>query len=424
MLKISCVYSAGSKRITQCKERVLVLVWHYQPQLLMNTTNLVAFNHDRQLITFNQLRSFSNSPKQGSDPSESPPEEKSATYAFDRSFKRLQRDNAARATRKWRSHDYNNPVTYDYFHQEVASRLVDRLDDIKRTEGFPLALDLGAGPGYVHRAICADDFILNDVSDLDDDENSHDTIRGPVGGIGGVRKLVQLDSSAEMLHRDEDIPVDGSHRCDSYRLRLEDYEDSKPLPFPNDTFDLVISSASLHWVNQIPRLFKEVSRVLKPDGCFMFAVIGGTTLPELRVSLVLAELEREGGIGPHVGPFVGLSDVGSLLQRAGFALPTLDVDTFTVSFPDATVLMEHLQRMGESNACIQRRGTISKDVLLAAACIYDHMFPLAESPHEIEASVQVVYAIGWKPHDSQQKPSRRGTASLRVGDIVENTKVS
>ena len=34
-------------------------------------------------------------------------------------------------------------MDYDYFRQEMAYRLVDRLDDIKREEGFPLALDIG-----------------------------------------------------------------------------------------------------------------------------------------------------------------------------------------------------------------------------------------------------------------------------------------
>lgn len=340
-------------------------------------------------------------------------DEAAATHAFDRKLKRIQRDNAARAQKKWKNDE--NAVKYDYIQEEIASRLVDRLDDIKRGDGFPLALDLGSGPGYIYRAICADDFIL----DNDSDE------KGPLGGIGGVRKLVQLDSSKEMLNRDEDMPVEGEHRCDSYRLHLDNYEDKEELPFPDDTFDLVISSGSLHWVNQLPRLFREASRVLKPDGCFMFAMIGGNTLPELRASMVMAELEREGGVSPHVGPFVELSDVGALMQRAGFALPTLDVDTFKVGYPDATVLMEHLQRMGENNACVKRRGKLSKDTLLAAACIYDQQFPLEGSEGEIEATMQVIYAIGWKPHDTQPRPLERGTATHKVGelkDVVETHK--
>lgn len=359
--------------------------------------------------------------------------------AFDRDLKRKQRDNAARSRRAWReaatgatvvapapvaassaardveaadgttSSDDDGIVDYDYFRQEMAIRLVDRLDDIRREEGFPLALDIGGGSGIVHRAICSDDAFEGE------------------GGIGGVRKLVVLDSSDGMLHVDDEIPVEGGHRCEAYKLHADE-EDR--LPFPDGTFDLVLSSQSLHWVNDLPRLFQEVHRVLKPDGCFIFSMIGGATLPELRISLTLAEMEREGGVGVHVGPYVELSDVGSLMQNAGFALPTIDVDTVKISYPNAAVLMEHLQRMGEGNASLRRRDHTGKDIFLAAACIYDELYPVeAEDPNEgtndVEASAQVIFAIGWTPHVSQQKPAKRGSATHRVGDMVtefKNTK--
>jgi NADH dehydrogenase [ubiquinone] 1 alpha subcomplex assembly factor 5 len=175
--------------------------------------------------------------------------------------------------------------------------LVDRLDDIKREEGFPLALDIGGGCGHLYQAIASDD-----------------AFEGK-GGIGGIQKMVLLDSSDGMLHVNDDIliPEEGLKRCKAYKLNAD--EEDK-LPFPDGTFDLVLSSQSMHWVNDLPDLFKEVHRVLKPDGCFMFSMIGGATLPELRIALMLAELEQEGGVGAHVGPFVELSDVGSLMQNA------------------------------------------------------------------------------------------------------------
>jgi ubiquinone/menaquinone biosynthesis C-methylase UbiE len=70
-----------------------------------------------------------------------------------------------------------------------------------------------------------------------------------------VRKLVQLDSSLELLNRDQDILIEGSQRCESFRLHAD--EEDK-LPFPDGTFDLVLSSQSMHWVNDLPGLFKEV----------------------------------------------------------------------------------------------------------------------------------------------------------------------
>mmetsp|Transcript_26759 Transcript_26759/g.58043 ORF Transcript_26759/g.58043 Transcript_26759/m.58043 type:complete len:458 (+) Transcript_26759:206-1579(+) len=344
----------------------------------------------------------------------------SSMLAFDRSLKRLQRDGAALAQRKWREsaaaatgqQQEADSVSYDYFREEIASRLVDRLDDIRRDGGFPLALDIGSGPGYIHRAICADD-----------------AFDGP-GGIGGVRKLVQLDSSNEMLNRDVGSDhvngdhadsFDGSDRCSTYRLNAD--EESK-LPFPDGTFDLVLSSASIHWVNNLPGLLSEAKRVLKPDGCLMFAMVGGSTLSELRSSLVLAEMERDGGVSTHVGPFVDFADVGTLLTAAGFTLPTVDIDTIKLGYPNAMVLMEHLQRMGEGNACASRRtDRISADMFLSAACVYDEMFKLevddgVHDDESIEASIQIIYAIGWTPDDSQQKPLERGSATRKIGEDV------
>lgn len=326
----------------------------------------------------------------------------SVSKAFDRDLKQKQRDNAARSAKAWRSDD--DAVDYNYFRKEMAYRLVDRLDDIKRIEGFPLALDIGSGSGQIYEAICSDDAFEGE------------------GGIGGVRKLVMLDSSDGMLNFNDIEDVEGSHRCGAYKLNADE-EDT--LPFPDGTFDLVMSSQSIHWVNDLPKLFKEVFRVLKPDGCFMFSMIGGATLPELRIALTLAELEREGGVGAHVGPFVELSDVGALMQNAGFSLPTIDIDTVKISYPNAFVLMEHLQRMGEGNASLRRRKHTGKDIFLAASCIYDEMYPVeteGDDSRDIEASAQVIFAIGWTPHASQQKPEPRGSATHRIGDMVTDHK--
>jgi NADH dehydrogenase [ubiquinone] 1 alpha subcomplex assembly factor 5 len=159
----------------------------------------------------------------------------------------------------------------------------------------------------------------------------------------------------------------------------------------------------------------------------MFAMVGGETLPELRVATVMAELEREGGVSPHVGPFVELSDVGSLLQRAKFALPTIDIDTVNVSYPDAFVLMEHLQRMGENNASIKRRQRTARDTFLATACVYDEIYGLQQQGQdlgnedvgkEVEASVQVIFAIGWTPDGSQPQPKARGSATHKIGEVI------
>ena len=47
--------------------------------------------------------------------------------------------------------------------------------------------------------------------------------------------------------------------------------DARSLPFPDDTFDVVINVESSHRYQHIDRFFSEVHRVLRPGGFFLFA---------------------------------------------------------------------------------------------------------------------------------------------------------
>jgi SAM-dependent methyltransferase len=91
---------------------------------------------------------------------------------------------------------------------------------------------------------------------------------------------MQLDSSRDMLFRDTAEPqssqTTNEDRCSIYRLVANE---EGTLPSPTGTFDLVMSALALHWVNDLPKLFSEIRRFLKPDGCFLLAMMGGYTLP-------------------------------------------------------------------------------------------------------------------------------------------------
>lgn len=70
--------------------------------------------------------------------------------------------------------------------------------------------------------------------------------------------------------------------------------DEEFLPFPKHHFDLVMSSLSLHWVNDLESTFHQVLDTLKPDGAFIGAVLGGDSLQELRyVALVAGNARLE-----------------------------------------------------------------------------------------------------------------------------------
>ena len=122
--------------------------------------------------------------------------------------------------------------------------------------------------------------------------------------------------------------------------------DLERLPAADGRLDLVVSLLALQRVNDLPGALVQMRRALKDDGLLIAAMIGGETLTELRQSLTIAESEILGGASPRVAPFVDVRALGGLAQRAGLALPVVDLDRAVVRYPDMFALFADLRAMG------------------------------------------------------------------------------
>ena len=228
-----------------------------------------------------------------------------------------------------------------------------------------------------------------------------------------ITELVAAESSELLLYRDADHDFNKD-----IKITRQVLDDEETLPYEPSSFDLVMSSLSLHWINDLPGVLTQINNVLKPDCPFIGAMLGGDTLFELRTSLQLAEQERRGGLSPRVSPLVDVREVGGLLQKAGFKMPTVDVDDIVVDYPDMFALMQDLQAMGEGNAALGREmGAISRDVLLAAEGIYRELHGNPDG--SIPATFRAIYMIGWHEGENQPKPLPRGTGDINLKDILE-----
>jgi SAM-dependent methyltransferase len=195
-------------------------------------------------------------------------------------------------------------------------------------------------------------------------------------------------------------------------------EDVEVLPFERESLDLVVSALAFQFVNDLPGVLAQIRRALRPDGLLLAAMIGGDTLTELRQSFAEAEAECEGGVSPRVAPFVDLRDVGSLLQRAGFALPVTDVDSLVVRYDNVFALMQDLRRMGATNVMIERRRAPTRPAtMMRMAQIYAQRF--ADPDGRIRATFDIIWLSGWAPHESQQKPLRPGSARASLEAAVK-----
>jgi len=253
----------------------------------------------------------------------------------------------------------------DFLHGRAAENAVNSLEAIMRD--FPVAVDLSARPGPFAEALAASD------------------ARVRIGAL-----------TADPLGAED--------------------PGAQKMEIPAGSADLIVSLMTLHWANDLPGAFSQIRRALKPDGLFLGTLLGAATLKELRGVLTEAELAERGGTQARVSPFADGFDGAALLQRAGFALPVSDVDRLTVRYPDLFALIRDLRAMGETNVLAGTIRPLTRGIIARAAALYAERHGDADG--RIPATFEIVNLAGWAPHDSQQKPLRRGSARTRLADVL------
>ena len=282
---------------------------------------------------------------------------------FDRRAVRLHRDRAA-ASRP--GVDSVGDILED-----AAARLLDRLDDV--TRGFTRALDVG-GRGVV----------------------------APMLRARGI-ETVSCDLSAGMAARS--AITDRS---------LVVAADEEWLPFAAGSFDLVVASLSLHWVNDLPGALIQLRRSLAPDGLLLASVPILPTLAPLRAALFGAELELLDGASARISPFPELRDCAALLQRAGFALPVADSDELLLSYASPWALLTDLRAAGEANAVRLRDRRIPSGTLFARALA--RLEP--DAGGRLQVPLKLAIMTGWAPSPDQPEPLRPGQFTVRLEDAL------
>jgi len=123
--------------------------------------------------------------------------------------------------------------------------------------------------------------------------------------------------------------------------------DAEQLPFRAGAFDLVVSTSTLQWIEDMDAFFRQCHRVVQPDGLLCIAFFGGRTMRELQECYREAVGQRygcsEGYLDrlhrfreiPAVQEALGLSDFGSVRLSRG--LKWITIRTFRICFVPSSV---------------------------------------------------------------------------------------
>ena len=241
--------------------------------------------------------------------------------------------------------------------KEVCSRLLEKLDVVKIKP--EMILDAGTGTGSA-------------IADL----------------FARYKKaqLVALDLSENMLNK--------SRRHGSlFRSPHLVCADIESLPFSDNSFDLIFSSLSMQWCNDLNAALLEAKRVLKPGGLFVFTTFGPDTLKELRHSWSKVDDAK------HVNQFIDMHDIGDALLEDGFAEPVMEAEILTLTYNSVEEIMRDLKAIGASVTASEGRqgqtvkGLGGKSTLQTVRQTYEEF----RQNNLLPASYEIIYGHAWKP---------------------------
>ena len=203
-----------------------------------------------------------------------------------------------------------------------------------------------------------------------------------VGGRGVVAPLLRA-RGIEVISSDLSMPM---ARLNGLCVAA----DEEFLPFAPGSFDLVVASLSLHWINDLPGALIQLRRVLRPDGLLLASMPALGSLGELRTALTEAELSLSGGASPRVSPFPDLRDCAALLQRAGFAAPVADVEEIVIRYAGGLQLLRDLRAAGETSAVRARSRSVAPVGLFPAA-----LAAMRADDGRVPVTMRLAMMTGW-----------------------------
>jgi malonyl-CoA O-methyltransferase len=270
--------------------------------------------------------------------------------------------------------------SYDHYavlQREIESRLLERIE-FQRHEPA-MILDLGCGTGSASRTLAK---------------------QFPQASV------IALDWAPAMLAQAGEGLAENSHGGLS-RLCA----DMHAMPLAARSTDLIFSSLALQWSYDIPAVFREFRRIMKPDAMLVFTCFGPDTLHELK------QAWRAVDDLPHVNDYPDMHDIGDELLAAGFREPVMDAERLTLEYPDVMSLMRELKGIGAHNVASKRaHGLTGKTRLKTMLEAYEPFRRGDRYP----ASYEIIYGTAFAPAEGQPVKTAEGDVATFSIDALRS----
>ena len=162
--------------------------------------------------------------------------------------------------------------------------------------------------------------------------------------------------------------------------------DIEKLSFSENTFDVIWSTSSLQWCNNLSDIFKKAKLILKPGGLFIFSTFGPNTLFELKnVTKKISNYQKTNN-------YLDITSIKYKLIKEGFIDPVLNSEEFCLTYKNINKLFLDLRKIGATSGFKSKKIGLSGKSFLKLISdgykeySYDGIYPATYEP---------VYCYAW-----------------------------
>jgi malonyl-CoA O-methyltransferase len=171
--------------------------------------------------------------------------------------------------------------------------------------------------------------------------------------------------------------------------------DAEHLPFRDGAFDLVVSTSTLQWIENLDAFFQQSYRVLHTNGLLSIAFFGGRTLRELQECYREAVVQRGGcseGYLDRLHRFKEITAVQEVLERSDFGRVLISSEIEMDYYPDVSDLLRSIKRIGAGSYAqeVRRGGLGWRSILNETSHLYRDRYG---SDGMVPVTYEVFYVI-------------------------------
>ena len=200
-------------------------------------------------------------------------------------------------------------------------------------------------------------------------------------------RLINYDFSINMLQ--EAKKKQYNHFNNVLDVNKSDFVcgDIEDLSFFKNTFDIIWSTSSLQWVNNLSDTFKKIHEILKPGGFFIFSTFGPNTLIELK------NITKKISTYQKTNDFIHPMNIDEMLAKQNFINPLINSEEFSLRYKDINKLFSDLKNIGATSGFERKKNGLSGKSFIKSISDgyseykYDGFFP---------ATYEVIYGYAWK----------------------------